>query len=135
MFLIFKLLSFNFQPLLQLLKPTCILSADQNIYGTFHNDASHEPDPRDIEIQDLWQQVDQLTKRLECLEHPNHCDDYKDESEAEEIINRSIVGHRWEDDSEWNFMKLKDWDLNIKLEISENNGTMKDWKVMNSLIG
>ncbi|XXG68653.1 hypothetical protein AAC387_Pa06g1692 [Persea americana] len=96
------------------------------------SDVGNEPNPKDIEIQNLRQQVERLTQRLGHLERPNHCEDYNDDTDAEEFINpfhsRSSVKRqrhmeRHED---------TDWGLNIKLEIPKYYGTMKgdefyDW--------
>lgn len=59
------------------------------------SDMGHEPNPRDIEIQNLRRQVERLTQRLEHMEHPNHREDYNDDTDAEEFIklfhSRSLV--------------------------------------------
>ncbi|XXG44747.1 hypothetical protein AAC387_Pa02g0016 [Persea americana] len=92
----------------------------------------NEPDPRDIEIQNLRQQVERLTQRLEHLELPNHREDYNDDTDAEEFINpfhsRSPVRRRRHMESHEDTNR----GLNIKFEIPEYNGTIKgdsfyDW--------
>ena len=92
----------------------------------------NEPDPRDIEIQNLRQQVGQLTQCLEHLERPNHREDYKDNIDPEEFINpfhsRSPVRRQ----RHMKHHEDTDRGVNIKLEIPEYNGTMKgdefyDW--------
>ena len=50
-------------------------------------DVGHEPDLRDIEIQNLRQQVERLIQRLEHLDCPNHREDYSNDTDAGEFIN------------------------------------------------
>ena len=46
------------------------------------SDMRQEPYARDIEIQNLRQQVKQLTQGLEHLERPNHREDYNDDTDT-----------------------------------------------------
>ena len=87
------------------------------------SDVGHEVDPRDIEIQNLRQYVERLTHRLE---RSNYREDYNDKTDAEEFIN-PFLG--WSLVRRWRQIERhedSDWSLNIKLEIPEYNGTMKD---------
>ena len=63
------------------------------------SDVGHEPNPRDIETQNLRHQVERLIQRPERLERPNHHEDFNDELDAEEFISpfhsRSTVRTRW----------------------------------------
>lgn len=95
-------------------------------------DVGHEPNPRDVEIQNVRQQVERLTQRLEHLKCPNHREDINDKSDAEKFINQlhsrsPVRRRRYMEHHEDN-----DWSLNVKVEITKYNGTMKG---MNSTIG